>query len=68
MSSVSNDPYRFWCNICSKKLSCAHQGKADIKDHILTQNHQRLAKQMTKQSKLSFKLTADPLSEKVLVY
>ena len=30
MSSVSNDPYQFWCNTCSKKLSCAHQGKADI--------------------------------------
>ena len=30
VSSVSNDPYQFWCNTCSKKLSCAHQGKADI--------------------------------------
>lgn len=67
VSSVPNDPYRFWCNICSKKLSCAHQGVSDIKDHISTQGHQRLVKEMTKQSKLSFKPTSNPLSDKVTI-
>ena len=63
ISSVAHDPYRFRCNLCDKSLSCGHQGITDVKDHISTQSHQRLAKSMESQPKLSF--SANPLKDKV---
>ena len=64
ISSVACDPYRFRCNLCDKSLSCGHQGIADVKDHIATQSHQKLAKSMESQQKLCF--TSNSLKDKVL--
>ena len=44
VSAVPGSPHGFRCNVCSKILSCGHQGAADVKDHIATQSHQKLAK------------------------
>lgn len=65
LSPISHNPYRFRCNVCSKELSCGHQGASDVKDHVLTKSHQKLAAQMTTQSKLSFK-EVDPLHDRVM--
>ena len=64
VSSVPGNPYSFRCNVCDKKLSCGHQGAADVKDHVATQSHQKLAKLLATQPKLSFP-AADPLQDKV---
>lgn len=64
VSSVPGNRHSFRCNVCDKNLSCGHQGAADIKDHIATQSHQKLAKLLATQPKLSFP-AADPLQDKV---
>ena len=52
------------CALSARKLSCGHQGAADIRDHISTQSHQKLAKSMSSQSRLSF-ASSNPLSDQV---
>jgi len=39
ISCVSGLPHHLRCNVCSKELSCNHQGIKDVKDHIATQGH-----------------------------
>ena len=46
VSAVPGDPHHFRCNVCDKSLTCGHQGIADVKDHISTQSHQKLAKSL----------------------
>ena len=67
LAPVPHDPHRFRCNVCSKDLSCGHQGASDVKDHVLTKTHQKLTAQMTTQSTLAFKpaKAADLLNDKV---
>ena len=64
VAAVPGNPHSFRCNVCAKNLSCGHQGAADVKDHIATQNHQKLAKSLATQPKLSFR-SANPLEDKV---
>ena len=52
--------------LCSKTLSCSHQGISDVKSHLSGKNHQQMASQMTNQAQLPFTSREDPLSEKVL--
>lgn len=65
LTSVPGKPHFFRCNVCDKKLSCAHQGVSDVKDHIATKSHQRLAKALETQPKLPFGRSSDPLQDKV---
>ena len=64
VSSVPGNPHMFTCNVCRKTLSCAHQGIADVKDHVATQSHKKLAKVLANQPKLSFP-SSDPLKNRV---
>ena len=43
--SLLGNPHMFHCTICSKNLSCAHQGATDVKDHIATKMHLRTSGQ-----------------------
>lgn len=52
ISSVSGDPYRFRCNVCSISILCKHQGKADVKDHCRSNGHLQKAKDLEKQPRL----------------
>ena len=63
VSAVPESARMFRCNVCLKNLSCAHQGAKDVKEHVATKMHQRLAKAAEKQPKLVFH--SDPLGEKV---
>ena len=63
ISSVACDPHCFKYNLCDKTLSSGHQEIADVKDHIATQSHQKLAKSMKSQQKLHF--TSNPLKDKI---
>ena len=53
VSPVPGDPHSFKCNVCTKNLSCGHQGVADIKDHCATKSHLKLAKGMSSQISLT---------------
>ena len=64
VSAVPGNPHQFRCNVCAKNLSCGHQGVADVKDHIASQSHQKLAKTLATQPRLTF-TSADPLQDKV---
>ena len=64
VSAVPGSSHTFRCTVCAKNLSCGHQGVADVKDHIASQSHQKLAKTLGNQPKLSF-APADPLQDKV---
>lgn len=64
VSAVPGNPHSFRCNVCAKNISCGHQGAADVKSHVDSQTHQKLAKTVATQSKLSF-TSADPLQDKV---
>ena len=63
VAPVPHCPSSFRCTVCCKTLSCAHQGIADVRNHVAGKNHQRLARGMEAQTQLSF--TPDPLSDKV---
>lgn len=67
ISAVSGNKYKFHCNWCMKDLSCEHQGRADVKQHVETASHQKAAKSMATQSQLSLH-SADPIREKVDIY
>ena len=64
VSAVPGSPHKFRCNVCAKNLSCGHQGVADVKDHIASQSHQKLAKTLATQPRLTF-TSADPLQDKI---
>ena len=59
-----DDKHSFLCTVCSKRLSCKHQGVHDVKDQINSQMHQTLAKEALSQPKHSFS-SVDPLLQKV---
>ena len=63
--AVPGNPHSFRCNVCSKILSCAHQGAADVKDHTATKTHQYLARSLATQPKLSFRSSSDQFRDKV---
>ena len=63
--AVPGSHYKFRCSICAKTLSCQHQGVADVKQHIETRGHQRLAHTAASQTTLSLHSTSDPIHEKV---
>lgn len=65
ITAVPGDQHSFRCTLCSKTLSCSHQGISDVKTHIARKTHQRIGSQMSKQSQLSFASRMDPLSNKV---
>ena len=64
VSAVPGSPHSFRCNLCAKNLSCGHQGVADVKDHVARQSHQKLAKTLATQPKLTFTYV-DPLQDKI---
>lgn len=61
---VPGDPYSFRCTVCSKNLSCSHQGIADVKIHISGKNHQKFVKGTQSQTQLSQFTVQDPLADK----
>lgn len=64
---VKDDPYSFHCTVCGKNVSCKHMGLGDVKRHIQGLNHQKAAKGMEKQTKLSFVSTKSPINKKVIL-
>ena len=55
---VKGDKTLFRCTVCSKVLSCAHQGERDVTRHIATTQHQRNAKTIQGTRPLSFESAA----------
>ena len=53
ITTVPGNPSQFYCNVCSKKLSCEHQGEADVKCHIESAMHTSNDKQLKTNSKLN---------------
>ena len=39
IAAVPDNVSQFYCNVCSKKLSCGHQGETDVKRHIESATH-----------------------------
>ena len=65
IEAIKGDPYSFFCSTCSKKVSCKHMGIGDIKRHVDTASHKRMAMTMEHQSKLTFVFSRDPIRQKV---
>ena len=38
-TSTKADPHSFYCTVCWKKVSCAHQGVKDVVRHIASTHH-----------------------------
>ena len=51
---VNGDTKSFQCTVCSKILSCAHQGERDVTRHVATTQHQHKAKTIQGTHPLSF--------------
>ena len=64
IAAVVGDPYKVRCNVCDKTVSIAHQGAADIRSHIQSQAHTKLAKVAATQPRLVFPSTSG-LADKV---
>ena len=54
IASIPENPYLARCNVCAKSISIAHQGAADIRSHIQSQSHSKLAKVTATQPRLTF--------------
>ena len=39
ITSTKADPHSFYCTVCWKKVSCAHQGVKDVVRHIASTHH-----------------------------
>ena len=63
--TAANDPHSFHCVICTRDVSCKHQGRADVERHINKDIHQNNTKRLEGQNKLPFRSKQDPLAEKV---
>ena len=63
--TAANDPHSFHCVICTRDVSCKHQGRADVERHINKDIHQNNTKRLEGQKKLPFRFKQDPLAEKV---
>ena len=63
--TAANDPHSFHCVICTRDVSCKHQGGADVERHINKDIHQNNTKRLEGQNKLPFRSKQDPLAEKV---
>ena len=63
--TAANDPHSFHCVICTRDISCKHQGRADVERHINKDIHQNNTKRLEGQNKLPFRSKQDPLAEKV---
>lgn len=37
--SIGSTPSCFWCSMCRREISCAHQGKSDVKRHLKSKVH-----------------------------
>ena len=49
---VKEDPYAFFCTICSKKVSCSHQAFCDVVRHCKTALHIKFKDEMNRQHKI----------------
>ena len=65
---VKENLYVFQCTVCKKTVSCGHQGESDIIRHIDSAQHQKNAKDLQSNAKLSFPSSnsAQLLKDKVL--
>ena len=64
IAAVVGDPYKVRCNVCDKTVRIDHQGAADIRSHIQSQAHTKLAKVAATQPRLVFPSTSG-LADKV---
>ena len=55
------NPYSFYCTVCSKPVSCGHQGERDVTRHIASSQHQKLSKALEKTPTLE---TFSPLAKR----
>lgn len=51
---VKNDQHCFQCTVCSKTLSCGHQGERDVTRHIASVQHKRNSKAVSSTPTLNF--------------
>ena len=65
IAAVQGDPYSARCNVCAKMVNITHHGAADIRSHVWSQAHSKLAKVVVTQPKLSFTALSSPLADKV---
>ena len=49
--TAANDPHSFHCAVCSRDVSCKHQGRADVERHINKNIHQNNVKRIEGQNK-----------------
>lgn len=49
----------FFCTVCNRQVSCAHQGIKDVERHIKSSMHESAALQLRKQPKLNFVSSTD---------
>ena len=63
--AVTGKPYEFKCTICSRQLSCAHMGVADVERHLEKDIHLKNAKAAKSQPSLNFVSSTTALSDQV---
>lgn len=62
---VKGNPHSFRCTLCSKVVSCAHQGERDVTRHIASAQHQQNAKALKGTAPLKFASQAQQVGDKV---
>ncbi len=61
---VKDNPSTFRCNVCSKTLSCSHQGERDVTRHISSVQHQHRAKSVRNVNTFCFSMDSEKNSIK----
>ena len=62
---VKDNLHSFRCTLCSKVVSCGHQGERDVTRHIASAQHQQNARTLKGTAPLRFVSQAQQVSDKV---
>ena len=70
IAAVPDNVSQFYCNVCSKKLSCGHQGETDVKRHIESATHTSNSNELKTNCKLTSLLQPEKkvLKDKVSIH
>jgi len=66
IAPLKDRPNYFQCTVCSKAVSCGHQGEADVKRHIASSQHQRTVESI--KCTVPLPIISSSLKKKVIKY
>ena len=62
IQQVIHDKHSFYCTLCRREVSCAHQAERDVIQHMKSDKHKKIQKKFKNEPAIT---TTDPIVELV---